>query len=164
VTRGRGGASVPVDAPPATSPEGPALAAWSAIAAVYQAVVPKVVADLEDGARIDSGAFSVLAYLARAEPPGRMRLRDLQARMRVRYSQPGLSRLVQRMEADGVVDRRPDPADGRATVLALTAAGRRRLRAADAVYRAALVEHFARHVDPATADRVVAVLGAIPVG
>ena len=34
-----------------------------------------------------------------------MRLSELQALMRVRYSQPGLSRLVQRMEGDGLVER-----------------------------------------------------------
>jgi DNA-binding MarR family transcriptional regulator len=156
VSPGRAGASVPVDAT-ADAP----LAAWSAIAAVYQAVVPKVVADLEDGAGIDSGAFSVLAYLARADPPGRLPLRDLRARLRVRYSQPGLSRLVQRMEADGVVRRHADPVDGRAAVLELTAAGRRQFRRADAVYRAALVEHFGRHVDAATAGRLVTVLAPL---
>jgi DNA-binding MarR family transcriptional regulator len=158
VTRGRAAASVPVEPAGAAAD---ALAAWSAIAAVYQSVVPAVVADLEDGAGIDSGVFSVLAYLDRAEPAGRLRLAELQARMRVRYSQPGLSRLVQRMEADGTVARRPDPDDGRATVLELTAAGRRRLRRAETVYRAALVEHFARHVDPATAAEVVRLLAPL---
>jgi DNA-binding MarR family transcriptional regulator len=65
---------------------------------VYQPVLRDVVATLEQDAGIDSGTYSVLAYLDRAESP--MRLRELQELMRVRYSQPGLSRLVQRMERD----------------------------------------------------------------
>ena len=57
---------------------------------------------------------------------GRMRLSELHELMHPRYSQPGLSRLVQRMEADGLVERRADPDDGRATVLVMTRAGRAR--------------------------------------
>ncbi len=44
--------------------------------------------------------------------------------MHPRYSQPGLSRLVQRMEAAGLVDRHADPGDGRAAVVVMTGAGR----------------------------------------
>jgi DNA-binding MarR family transcriptional regulator len=40
--------------------------------------------------------------------------------------------LVNRLAADRLVERRPDPADRRRNVVTLTAAGRRRLRAIDA--------------------------------
>ena len=90
------------------------LRAWSAVVGVYQSVLHDVVRALEDEAGLDSGVFSALAYLARAEPAGRLRLSELHELMHPRYSQPGLSRLVQRMEADGLVERRPDPGDGRA--------------------------------------------------
>ena len=96
------------------------LAAWSSLVAVYQSVLHDVVRALENDAGLDSGVFSALAYLARAEPRGRLRLSELQELMHPRYSQPGLSRLVQRMEADGLVERRADPGDGRATILATT--------------------------------------------
>src|SRR6185436_20197166 len=102
------------------------LDAWSALVGVYQSVLHDVVRALENDAGLDSGVFSALAYLARAEPAGRMRLSELQELMHPRYSQPGLSRLVQRMEADGLVARRADPDDGRATILVTTRAGRTR--------------------------------------
>lgn len=114
--------------------------------AVYQSVLHDVVQALEDEAGLDSGVFSALAYLARAEPPGRLRLSSLHELMHPRYSQPGLSRLVQRMEADGLVERRADPDDGRAAVLVMTRAGRARFNRADAVYAEALREHFGRHL------------------
>ena len=69
--------------------------------------------------------------------------------MHPRYSQPGLSRLVQRMEADGLVERRADPDDRRATIVVTTRAGRRQFTAANAVYADALRESFGRHLDPA---------------
>jgi DNA-binding MarR family transcriptional regulator len=134
------------------------LAAWSALVAVYQSVLHDVVRALEEDAGLDSGVFSALAYLARAEPEGRLRLGVLQELMHPRYSQPGLSRLVQRMEADGLVARRPDPDDGRATVLAMTRAGRTRFAKADAVYAAALQEHFGRHLTAAEARALEAAL------
>ena len=140
------------------------LAAWSGLVAVYQSVLHDVVRSLEDDAGLDSGVFSALAYLARAEPLGRMRLSALQALMHPRYSQPGLSRLVQRMEADGLVERRADPGDGRATTLAMTRAGRSRFAKADAVYTAAVMEHFGRHLSGAQARALAAALSPISRG
>ena len=90
--------------------------------------------------------FSALAYLARADDRGRLRMSELHELMHPRYSQPGLSRLVQRMEADGLVERRADPDDGRATVLVTTRAGRARFERANAVYERAVAEHFGRHL------------------
>jgi len=127
------------------------LEAWSALVAVYQSVLHDVVRALEDDAGLDSGVFSALAYLARAVPPGRLRMSEMQELMHPRYSQPGLSRLVQRMEADGLVERRPDPADGRAALLVMTRAGKTRFTRADAVYADALREHFGRHLSVAQA-------------
>lgn len=133
--------------------------AWSALVSVYQTVLRDVVERLEDQTPLDSATFSALAYLERADPPGRLRLGELHRRMRVRYSQPGVSRLVQRMEADGLVERRPDPDDRRATLLVVTRLGRARYRRADAVYRAALDEHFSGHVTDGEAQRLAGLLG-----
>jgi DNA-binding MarR family transcriptional regulator len=125
--------------------------AWRALVAVYQSVLHDVVRALENDAGMDSGVFSALAYLARAQPVGRMRLSELQELMHPRYSQPGLSRLVQRMEADGLLERRADPDDRRAAILVTTRAGRARFVRADAVYTDAVREHFGRHLPAADA-------------
>ena len=140
------------------------LEAWSALVAVYQSVLHDVVRALENDAGLDSGVFSALAYLARAQPTGRMRLGALQELMHPRYSQPGLSRLVQRMEADGLVERRSDPHDGRASVLVMTRAGRARFAKADAVYTAALREEFGRHLTAAQAQTLESALRPITRG
>jgi DNA-binding MarR family transcriptional regulator len=140
------------------------LQAWSSVVGVYQSVLHDVVRALEDDAGLDSGVFSALAYLARAEPAGRLRLSELHELMHPRYSQPGLSRLIQRMEADGLVERRADPGDGRASVLVLTRAGRARFGRADAVYAAAVREHFGRHLTAAQARALEAALRPVAEG
>lgn len=120
---------------------------WTALVAVYQPVLREVVDALERDAGIDSGTYSALAYLD--QEGGRMRIGDLHANLRVRYSQPGLSRLVQRMERDGIVERQIDPDDRRGTVVSLTRNGRTRFRRAHDVYTAALDEHLGRNLpDP----------------
>ena len=126
--------------------------------AVYQSVLHDVVRALENDAGLDSGVFSALAHLTRAEPAGRLPLAELQELMHPRYSQPGLSRLVQRMEADGLVARRAHPTDGRSALVVLTRSGRARFTLADAVYTAALREHFGRHLTTAQAAAIEAAL------
>jgi DNA-binding MarR family transcriptional regulator len=138
-------------------------AAWSTLVTVYQAVLHDVVRALED-VGIDSGVFSALAYLARATPPNRLPMSELQGLMHPRYSQPGLSRLVQRMEDDGLVERRPDPRDGRAAILALTRSGRQRFRDADVVYTRALADSFDRHLSPGDHTRLDATLQRVIAG
>lgn len=129
---------------------------WSALVDVYQPVLRDVVGDLEREVGIDSGTYSALAYLDRAS--GRLRIGELHALMRVRYSQPGLSRLVQRMEADGLVRRTVDPADRRVAVVGSTRAGRARFRAAHTVYEAAVEAHLGSFIGACEARSLTAAL------
>jgi DNA-binding MarR family transcriptional regulator len=133
------------------------LPSWSALVTVYQSVLHDVVAALDDFAGIDSGVFSALAYLERADRH-RMPMSELQRLMHPRYSQPGFSRLVQRMESDGLVERRTDPADGRAATVGLTRTGRSRFRSANAVYVDALRVGFGRHLRDDEHRRLTSIL------
>jgi len=137
------------------------LPSWSTPVTVYQAVLHDVVAELDDRVGMDSGVFSALAYVERADPPHRMPMGELQRAMHPRYSQPGFSWLVQRMEQDGLVERRADAHDRRATVIVTTRAGRTQFRSANAVYVDALQESFGRHLGAADHDRVAAILDRV---
>ena len=64
--------------------------------------------------------YDVLFNLARC-PAGGQRLSDLNEHLLM--SQPSLSRMVERLEARGLVARTPDPRDQRAVLLQLTPAG-----------------------------------------
>ena len=134
------------------------LLSWSALVSVYQSVLHDVVAALDEETGMDSGVFSALAYLERAKPPHRLPMGELQRSMHPRYSQSGFSRLVQRMESDALVERRPDPADRRATIVVSTRAGRNQFRAANAVYVATLRTAFGRHLRADDHARLTAIL------
>jgi DNA-binding MarR family transcriptional regulator len=140
-----------------TEPTDP-LPSWSALVTVYQSVLHDVVAELDQHIGMDSGVFSALAYLERADPPHRLPMSELQRAMHPRYSQPGFSRLVQRMEADGLVERHADPDDRRATNIVTTRTGRKQFREANVVYVAALQESFGHHLRDDEHERLATLL------
>lgn len=64
--------------------------------------------------------YDVLFTLSRANPCG-LRLNELNRDVLI--SQPSLSRMVDRLEAKGLVTKRPAEGDGRGTLIALTPEG-----------------------------------------
>jgi DNA-binding MarR family transcriptional regulator len=67
-------------------------------------------------------SFTTLSVLDTLTSRGPTRLTKLAKTEQI--SQPGLTQLVARLERDGLVERRPDPTDGRATLVHITEAGR----------------------------------------
>jgi DNA-binding MarR family transcriptional regulator len=69
---------------------------------------------------------AALSTLDAVDRLGPQRVTDLVARERI--TQPGMTSLVSRLADAGLVERRQDPSDGRATLVAITAAGREHLQ------------------------------------
>lgn len=115
---------------------------------LYQAVQRPVVARLNAESGIEPGMFAVLVYLhdAGKESDGAVPLAKLYRLMRTRYSQPGLSRLIKRMEVRGLLKRSGHPTDGRATILALTRSGHALYDRSVHVYQDALYDFFGCHL------------------
>ncbi|MEC3982671.1 MarR family winged helix-turn-helix transcriptional regulator [Amycolatopsis sp. H20-H5] len=72
------------------------------------------------GSEVSMRVYDVLYNLTRF-PEGRLRLHELNEH--ILLDQSSLSRLVERMESDGLVARAADPQDRRGTVVELTAEG-----------------------------------------
>jgi DNA-binding MarR family transcriptional regulator len=70
--------------------------------------------------------FSTLSVLHTLDRTGPMRLTDLLPTEQLK--QPALTSLVAKLEQDGLLQRRPDPSDGRANLISLTGAGREIVR------------------------------------
>jgi DNA-binding MarR family transcriptional regulator len=68
-------------------------------------------------------SFTTLSVLDTLAVSGPKRLTELVRTEQI--SQPGLTQLVTRLERDGLVERRPDPADGRAVLVHITDSGRK---------------------------------------
>src|SRR4051794_25989700 len=86
--------------------------------------------------------YDVLLQLA--EAPGR-RLRMAELADRVLLSRSGLTRLIDRLQAEGLVRREPSPDDARGTYTVLTPAGLERLRSAAPGPLAGIRTHWLAH-------------------
>jgi DNA-binding MarR family transcriptional regulator len=98
--------------------------------------------------------YDVLLQLA--EAPGH-RLRMAELADRVLLSRSGLTRLIDRLQAEGFVRREPAPGDARGTFTVLTKPGIEALRKAAPVHLAGIRDHWLAHYS----DDELRVLGGL---
>ncbi|MDA2812836.1 MarR family transcriptional regulator [Nocardiopsis sp. RSe5-2] len=110
--------------------------AWESLARAHVALMRRFQADFR-GAEVSMREYDVLLTLARC-PYGGARLCELNDR--VLLDQSSISRLVERMDGDGLVERGPDPEDRRGTRVRLTDRGRAVLRSIGPRHAAAIAE------------------------
>jgi DNA-binding MarR family transcriptional regulator len=118
------------------------LAAWRGLLKVHAALSKALDAQLETGHGLPLTSYEVLMYLADAEG-GRMRMHDLASS--VLLSRSGLTRLVDRLERDGYLERCSCAHDARGAFAVLTPAGQEKLDAARDTHLAGVRDHFLRH-------------------
>jgi DNA-binding MarR family transcriptional regulator len=93
----------------------------------------RIDARLRESHELPLAFFEALLFISRA-PGGSMRVGDVARALRVTVG--GTSKLVDRVERAGLIARQADPDDRRASRVALTTAGKRRLTAAVKTYEA----------------------------
>jgi DNA-binding MarR family transcriptional regulator len=111
-------------APPLTAPE---LRAWRGMLRAHAALAKALDAQLEATHGLQLSSYEVLMYLADAEDE-RMRMCDLASS--ILLSRSGLTRLVDRLQREGLLERVACHDDARGAFAKLTPLGRERLAAA----------------------------------
>jgi DNA-binding MarR family transcriptional regulator len=135
-----------------------AVAAWARLLRAQQALLQKVEHDLKEAGQPPLDWYDVLLELDRAEH-GRLRHRELHPRLLL--AKYNLSRLIDRMEAENLVERQPVADDARGAAIAITEKGRALRRRMWPVYEAAIGRHFADRLsldEIARLDRMLAKL------
>jgi DNA-binding MarR family transcriptional regulator len=112
---------------------------WRAFLRTHAETVGRLERDLAAEADMPLGWYDVLLQLAEA-PDHRLRMADLADR--VLLSRSGLTRLVDRLTAEGLVTREPFPGDARGLYTVLTAEGLARLRQAAPVHLAGVQRYW----------------------
>jgi DNA-binding MarR family transcriptional regulator len=115
------------------------MRAWQALLHAHHRVTEALDGELREEHGLSMGAYDVLLRLARA--PGRA-LRMSELAERVLLSPSGLTRLVDRLEARGLVERTSDPEDGRVALARLTGPGRALLLRAARTHLRGIREHY----------------------
>ena len=127
------------------------LGAWRGMLRVHAALLKELDAELEERHGLPITSYDVLVNVSEA-PGGRLRMRELADA--VLLSRSGLTRLVDRLEREGLLCRRPCPDDARGAFAEITPAGRARLAEARPTHLAGVRERFLRHFAPAELERL----------
>jgi DNA-binding MarR family transcriptional regulator len=134
------------------------MRAWQALFHAYHQVIRTLDRELREEHDLPLAAYDVLLRLARA-PRRALRMTDLAER--VMLSPSGLTRLVDRLVAKGLVRRRTDPRDGRVALACLTEEGLRQLRRAARTHLRGIREHFTGRLSETQLGTVAAGLETI---
>ena len=134
------------------------MRAWQALLHAHHAITRKLDAELRAEHSLSLDAYDVLRRLARA-PDRSLRMSQLAERVLVPPST--LTRRVDRLVADGLVQRRRIPDDSRAMIVGLTDEGLARLRRAARTHLRGIREHFTGRLSTRELDGVAAGLEVI---
>lgn len=144
--------------------DGPRLRAWRRFLEAHAALVGILEQELKDREDLPLTWYDVLLHLNEAEDH-RLRMQDLADA--VLLSKSGLTRLVDRMESAGLVERADCPTDRRGTFAVLTGAGRATLERTAPTHLQGIAEHFASQLSDDEAAALEAafdrILGALDV-
>lgn len=143
----------PLRSPAAVAPQPqvpvPQRQAWRAFLSAHAAVVTHVESALAQAELPPLGWYDVLHALREA-PEGRLRPRDLGLHLTI--SKSGLTRLVDRIAAAGLIERRECPTDRRGHLIAITEAGLAMLRRMSPIYEGALTASFGQELSVPEAE------------
>lgn len=131
------------------------VTAWARLVRAEQTVLAKIEAELKAADLPPLSWYDVLLELSRAEDG---RLRPLELERRTLLAQYNASRLIDRMQTAGLVERRPHPEDGRGQLVAITAAGRALQKRIWKSYGPAIARHVGEKLRPAEATDLARLL------
>ncbi|MFC6619407.1 MarR family winged helix-turn-helix transcriptional regulator [Deinococcus radiophilus] len=127
-------------------------AAWRGFLSVHGRVWKQLDAELQQAFGLGLPAYESLLTL---EEQGELRMTELAQRLR--FSSGGLTRLTDRLEKEGLVQRVRCDTDGRSFQVSLTGPGKHQLQRMHVVHLRGVREQFLSHLD----DTEQALLGRI---
>lgn len=126
-------------------------AAWGGLRGMHGRLLRQIDADLQEHARVTHAEFEVLLRLSWAEG-GRLRIQELAAQSLLTRS--GISRVVERLERVGLVERTGAEEDRRGAYAVLTNAGLERFHQARARHVAFVRDQFLSHFSEAELEQM----------
>ena len=136
----------------------PRLRAWRSFVRAHARVVRELEGELQREQKLALTDYDVLVQLAAA---GEHRLRMSELADRLLLSRSGATRLIDRLVAEGLVERANCESDRRGQWAALTDAGYRRLRAASPTHLRGVEAHFLDRLSPEDLSGLERMLGVL---
>lgn len=135
--------------------------AWSRLVRAAEIARSSVERDLKDAGFPPLSWYDVLLELDRA-PKGA--LRPLELEKHILMAQYNMSRLLDRLERDGLVSRERCPEDGRGSVVCISDKGRDLRRAMWPIYAAAIQRHLGDKLGEAQSEDLARLLAGLMPG
>jgi DNA-binding MarR family transcriptional regulator len=132
------------------------MLAWRRFLLAHARVTRQLESDLVEERRLPLASYDVLVQLVEA-PEHRLRMSELAER--VLLSRSGLTRLVDRLEREGLVRREACDSDARGLFTVLTDDGLRRLRGATPVHLRGISDYAVGRLDEDEAATLAELLG-----
>ena len=138
----------------------PEMRAWQTLIEVTTGVLATLDGELRAEHDLSLGEYEVLAHLSDA-PDHSMRMTDLAARLRL--SPSGITRRIDGLVRDDLVERRQCPSDRRGSNAVLTDKGLRRLRDAAPTHLRGVRAHFVDQLSQRQLANLASALSAVVV-
>jgi DNA-binding MarR family transcriptional regulator len=132
--------------------------AWANLVRAERTLLDKVEENLKQAGLPPLDWYHVLHEVERS-PKGVMRQSGVQDRTQL--AQYNVCRMVDRLEREGLLERRPCQIDGRSNDLVITAKGREVRRAMWPIYAAAIEQHFGARLSQAEAEQLARLLSKV---
>jgi DNA-binding MarR family transcriptional regulator len=126
------------------APTAEQLVAWRTLLIAHAQLTRRLEAELAAEHDLPLASYDVLVQLAEGDEGG---LRMIELADRVLLSRSGLSRLVDRLVREGLVERAPCLEDARGTLAVLTEAGLNRLRDASITHLRGVHDHVTSRLE-----------------
>jgi DNA-binding MarR family transcriptional regulator len=143
------------------STEREAVLAWRSFLEAHAGLVDVLERELQQERGLPLAFYDVLVQLGET-PEGRLRMQDLAERLLL--SRSGFTRLCDRMETAGLLQRARCPSDRRGVYAEITPAGTKALEEAAPVHQRSVEDHFARHLGSADLKALRAMLDRLSEG
>ena len=141
-------------------PDPDRLAVWRAFLGAHASITQILERELLTERELPLVWYEVLAHLSQAG--GRLRMAELSDGLLLNKS--SLSRLCDRMEAAGLIQRQSAPEDARGVYAKITKQGRETLRRASPTHLRGVYDHFASHLTDTDVTALQRVFAKLPNG
>jgi DNA-binding MarR family transcriptional regulator len=138
-----------------TVPSEAVIRAWTRLVKAGRVVLGAVEAEIKAAGFPPLGWYDALLELSREKVDG---LRPFVLEERLLLAQYNLSRVLDRLEDAGYVERRPHPEDRRGQIVRITPAGRDLVKRMWPVYRAAIARHVGARLSETEARQLATLL------
>jgi len=134
------------------------LVAWQTFVTAHAVVIELIEQELVEAKQLPLSSYDVLLALVQA-PNRRLRMHELA--QAVVLSRSGLTRLVDRLEQEGLLARDRSGPDRRATYAVLTLKGFRAFRGAWPIYAQGILKYFIQHLTEQEISTLSEALGRV---